>query len=149
MELCSRLPQTLLGGGVTAAPSSLIGAFTSAPCCARSSAILSVVGAAAGYAMGCSAAACPMVVCPLVTGSVGPEPKMALGSTSEAAMQSSTQELPQRNLNFTKKCSYFFLSYRLELLCDAVKTLRLARPAAAAGSSLLGCAYSTCVVGGS
>jgi hypothetical protein len=41
------------------------------------------------------------------------------------------------------------MTYRLELLCDAVKTLRLARPAAAATSALLRRACSTCAVGGS
>ena len=98
---------TLLGGGITAAPSSLIGAFTSAPSRAESSAILSVIGAAAGCAMGCSVAVCPTVVYLPVTGGVGPKPKMVLGSISEAVLQSSTQALPHWNTNFTKNLAIF------------------------------------------
>jgi hypothetical protein len=58
--------------------------------------------------MGCSVAACPMVVYPTTTGFVGPKPKMMLGSTSEAVLQSSTQELPHWNSNFMKNIVIFF-----------------------------------------
>ena len=48
-------------------------------------------------------AVCPMVVCSSVTGSVGPEPKIALGSTSEVALHSLIQRITTLELkNFTK-----------------------------------------------
>ena len=83
-----------------------------------------------------------------MVGSDGTEPKAVLGSTSEAALQNSIS-VTYWNSNFMKNVVVFLFTYRLELLCDAVKTLRLARPAATAASALFGRACSTCVVGGS
>ena len=116
---------------------------------ARSSMTLSIVGAAAGCAMGYSRVVCPMVVCSPVTSSVGPKPKIALGSTSEAALHSLIQRITTLELKLYDKCSYFLLTYRLELFCDVVKTLRLTRPAAVATLPLLSCACLMCAVGGS
>ena len=81
---------TLLGGGVPAVPSPLVGVLISALSRAGSSATLSIVGTAAGCATGC-ATGCSGVVClatiySSVTGLVGPEPKIMSGSTSEAVL---------------------------------------------------------------
>ena len=92
---------------MAAAPSSLNGALALAPSQAGSSATPSIIGAVAGCAAACSVAACPTVVCPTVASSVGPEPKMVLGSTSEAALQNSSQALPHWNSNFMKNEAIF------------------------------------------
>ena len=50
-----------------------------------------------------------------------------------------------------KNVVVFLFTYRLELLCDIEKTLRLARPAAATVSTMSGhvCSAGACSVGGS
>ena len=55
------------------------------------------------------------------------------------------------NSNYMKNVVVFLFTYRLELWCDVEKTLLLARPAAAAVSTLSGraCSAGACAAGGS
>ena len=59
------------------------------------------------------------------------EPKAVLGSTSKATLQIPSNH-KYWNSNIIKNIVVFPFTYRLELLCDVEKTLRLAQPATVA-----------------
>jgi len=85
----------LLGGGVPAVPSPLVGVLDSVLSRAGSSSVTSVAVTAAGCAMGCSGAVCPATSCSTATVSVVLEPKTLSGSTSEVVLQrKSNPKLP-------------------------------------------------------
>ena len=91
-------PTTLLGGGVPAVSSPLVGVPVSALAWAGSSSTISVTGTAAGCAMGCSGAVCPMTICSTASGSVVLEPTTLPGSTSKVVLQRKhNPKLPHRN----------------------------------------------------
>ena len=61
------------------------------------------------------------------------------------------QVIKNWTFNIIKNVDVIIFTYRLELLCDVEKTLRLARPVAAAVSALSrrACSAGACTVGGS
>ena len=94
---------TLLGGGVPAVASPLVGVL--APTLSRvgSSSATSVVAATAGCSTGCSVAVCPATLCSAATSSVVLELKTLPGSTSEAVLQGKPNpDLLHQNSNLRK-----------------------------------------------
>ena len=101
-------PTTLLGGGVPAVSSPLVGVPILALAWAGSSSTISVAGTVAGCTMGCSGAVCPTTICSAASGSVVLEPTTLLGSTSEVVLQRKhNSKLLHRNQ--TSRNKKFFL----------------------------------------
>jgi len=82
---------TLLGGGVPAVSSPLVGVLAPALSCTGSSSAVSATATTAGYSTGCSRVVCSAVSLSAIAGSVVPKPTMLLGSTSEAALTKKSQ----------------------------------------------------------